>query len=64
MTEDQKELMLKAAEALREACIYRYEKLTEHSCTDRRNWSHEQECRYGSECDYELSLKLDKMAEE
>jgi len=62
MTEDQIDILRKAAEALRESCMNQYERFTEHSCTDRRNWTREQECRYGSEYDYELSLKLDKMA--
>lgn len=63
MTEDQRNTLLEAAEALRSACMYRFEKYTQFSCTDRKNWSYEQECRYGSDSDYELSLKLDKMAE-
>jgi len=64
MTEDQRDLIREAAHALRDACIFRFEKYTQFSCTDRNDWTYEQECRYGSECDYELSLKLDKMAED
>lgn len=64
MTEDQRDTLRKAAYALRESCMYRFEKYTQFSCIDRKNWSYEQECRYGSEDDYELSLKLDKLAEE
>ena len=64
MTEDQKKLIQKAANALRDACYFQYEVYTQDSCANRRNWTYEQECRYGSEFDYELSLKLDKMIED
>lgn len=61
MTEDQKDLIREAASALRDACMFRYEKYTQFSCIGRSDWTYEQECRYGSDEDYELSLKLDKM---
>jgi hypothetical protein len=64
MTEDQKDIIQKAAEALRETCMFRYEIYTRYSCIDRKSWTYEQECRYGSNEDYELSLKLDEMAAE
>ena len=64
MTEDQRDTLRLAASALRESCMYRYEKYTQFSCTSRKDWSYEQECRYGSDEDYELSLKLDKIAED
>ena len=63
MTEDQKDLIQEAASALRESCMFRYDIYTRNSCIDRRDWTYEQECRYGSEADYELSLKLEKMTE-
>jgi hypothetical protein len=64
MTEDQKDTIREAAQALRDACMYRFEKYTEFSTSDRSDWTYEEECRYGSDCDYELSLKLDEMTKE
>ena len=63
LTNEQAELIIEAAECLQSACFYRFEKYTAHSCTDRQSWTHEQCCRYGSEEDYELSLKLFKMVD-
>ncbi len=62
MTEEQIKLILEAAQALQDACIYKYERLTEYSCADRMSWTYEQQCRYGSDSDYELSLKLTEFA--
>ena len=62
MNKEQAELLIQAAEALRNGCYYRFEQYTRHSCTDRRHWTYEQECRYGSNEDYELSIKLDALA--
>jgi len=44
--------------------MYHFVKYTEFSTSNRSDWTYEEKCRYGSECDYELSLKLDKIADE
>ena len=62
MNTEQIRLLLDASDALQDACKYCFEQITANSCTDRRNWSHEQKCRYASEHDYELSLKLIDLA--
>ena len=51
-------LLEDAAYALIEAAEYKFEKYTEHSCTDRQGWSREQRCRYGDEQAYEIAMKL------
>lgn len=62
MTPEQIRLLLDASDALQDACLFRYERFTEHSCADRSTWTPEQRCRYGSDLDYELSLKLVELA--
>lgn len=64
MNKDQKELLLEAASALQECSYSLYEWYTENSTTDHTNWSFERKCRYGSEYNYELSLKLIALANE
>jgi hypothetical protein len=52
-----------AAEAIRSLCHDRYQTYSDYGCIDTRNWTYEQECRFGSNEDYELSLKLDSIAD-
>jgi hypothetical protein len=54
----QYDTITEAADALIEAAEYKFEKYTEHSCTDRRHWTQEERCMYGDRWAYATAMKL------
>ena len=63
LTAEEDKLLVDAAFAIQELCLFKYEAFTANSCTNRQHWTREQECRYGDEIAYELSLKLLAMSQ-
>lgn len=55
------DLIQEAADQLIEAAEYKFEKYTEHSCTNRQDWTQEQRCEYGDKWAYATAMKLRRM---